>query len=496
MTQSNYQINAVDLDSTYIPGNDPNYVGIQAAVSNRKTVVFGQQLLSQTFPVGNINNAINYVQNVPTPIVDQDSTIITGVGSNSVFYKNRFNPSQSLIRATFGTLLENYPQNLSWQLLFSNQSSPILLTSYANNWVSVTASGSFSTNNLSNWSVGIQSPGTLWSWGVAYLGGTGNNSTYNFTLPVQVGNLSTWTQISSSFNSVIALQSNGTLWAWGGNSWGQLGQGNLTHYSSPVQVGALTTWSKINCGYTQTGVIKTDGTLWVWGNNSYGQLGLNTLTNFSSPVQVGALTTWSQISFGGYHAIALQNNGTLWSCGYNGQGQLGLNTSTNYSSFVQVGALTSWSQISSGNSFWLALQNNGTLWANGYNPFGALGTSNGVTTSSPVQVGALTTWTQISGGAYNSFAIQSNGTLWAWGSNNTGQLGINSSVNAVYSPVQVGGLSNWSKIFGYRGTTITNQSYSAGILSSTSLYVWGNNSTGNLGLTPLGISVTKITYGL
>jgi alpha-tubulin suppressor-like RCC1 family protein len=175
---------------------------------------------------------------------------------------------------------------------------------------------------------------------------------------------------------------------------------------------------------------------------------------------------------------------------------LGLNTSTNYSSFVQVGALTTWTAISAGINHWLALQSNGTLWANGYNPFGQLGTSNNITISSPVQIGALTSWTQISAGASNSFAIQTPGTLWTWGYNNIGQLGLNTTTQSVYSPVQVGALSNWSKITAYRGTSLFNYDYSFGILSDSSLYAWGNNSAGQLGLTPIGISVTKITYGL
>ena len=37
----------------------------------------------------------------------------------------------------------------------------------------------------------------------------------------------------------------GKLYAWGYNNFGTLGQGNTTNYSSPVQVGALTTWSNV-----------------------------------------------------------------------------------------------------------------------------------------------------------------------------------------------------------------------------------------------------------
>jgi alpha-tubulin suppressor-like RCC1 family protein len=74
--------------------------------------------------------------------------------------------------------------------------------------------------------------------------------------------------------------------------------------SSPVQVGALTTWSNIACGSSHTIATKTDGTLWAWGYNSYGQLGLGNTTFRSSPLQVGSLTTWDNIACGGNFTIA------------------------------------------------------------------------------------------------------------------------------------------------------------------------------------------------
>ena len=57
-TPSNYQNLGTDLDYSYVEANNPNYQSIVAAVSNRKTVMFGQQVISQTYPypIGNLNN--------------------------------------------------------------------------------------------------------------------------------------------------------------------------------------------------------------------------------------------------------------------------------------------------------------------------------------------------------------------------------------------------------------------------------------------------------
>jgi alpha-tubulin suppressor-like RCC1 family protein len=86
------------------------------------------------------------------------------------------------------------------------------------------------------------------------------------------------------------------LWAWGDNVFGQLGLNDTDNRSSPVQIGALTTWSQIASGRSFSLAIKTDGTLWSWGRNNYGKLGLNDTASRSTPVQVGALTTWTNLA--------------------------------------------------------------------------------------------------------------------------------------------------------------------------------------------------------
>ena len=92
---------------------------------------------------------------------------------------------------------------------------------------------------------------------------------------------------------------------WGYNVQGQLGQGDVVYRSSPVQVGALTTWSNIAGGNFHTIATKTDGTLWAWGNDNKGQLGLGDVILRSSPVQVGTIATWTKVAAIGSDSIAL-----------------------------------------------------------------------------------------------------------------------------------------------------------------------------------------------
>ena len=47
----------------------------------------------------------------------------------------------------------------------------------------------------------------------------------------------------------IALKTDGTLWTWGSAEYGMLANGTTSpDISSPVQVGALTTWTNLNKG--------------------------------------------------------------------------------------------------------------------------------------------------------------------------------------------------------------------------------------------------------
>ena len=140
----------------------------------------------------------------------------------------------------------------------------------------------------------VKADGTAWSWGDGGSGQLGHNNTTSLSSPVQIGALTNWLKFAAGYYMGHAIKTDGTLWTTGGrnDNYGQLGTNNLTNYSSPVQIGALTTWSKLAVGRDHTLALKTDGTVWAWGRNRYGQLGDGSTTNRSSPVQVGALTTW------------------------------------------------------------------------------------------------------------------------------------------------------------------------------------------------------------
>ena len=272
----------------------------------------------------------------------------------------------------------------------------------------------------------------------------------------------------------------GGLWGWGRNDSGSIGLGNRTAYSSPKQVGSLVTWRNIATAFNNfTLAVKSDGTLWSWGSNSNGQLGLNNRTAYSSPKQVGALTNWLKVSCGYTNSFAIKTDGTLWSWGDPISGQLGQGNLTYYSSPKQVGSLTNWASLGgSGNGGHMAaIKTDGTLWVWGSGQSGGLGLGNTTSYSSPKQVGSLTNWAScvVSASGLNQYtlAIKTDGTLWSWGENSSGQLGLGNTTS-YSSPKQVGALTSW-------GTISSANAFSASVKTNGTLWIWGNNSIGQLG---------------
>jgi alpha-tubulin suppressor-like RCC1 family protein len=145
--------------------------------------------------------------------------------------------------------------------------------------------------------------------------------------------------------------------------------------------------------------------------------------------------------------------GKLFMWGINNSASLGLGDTANRSSPVQVGAQTDWSAVATGNHT-LAVKNIGQLWSWGTNYAGQLGQNNTTARSSPVQVGALTDWaTPSTNGAQFSSCIKTDGTLWSWGNNISGVLGLGDAA-VRSSPVQVGSLTTWANISAGNATAL------------------------------------------
>ena len=312
-----------------------------------------------------------------------------------------------------------------------------------------------------------------------------------FPIGTDVANYSN--NFTCSYSSMFNIKSDGTLWAWGSKDAGQLGLRDLIDRYSPIQVGTLSNWSQAEGGFFHSAAIKTDGTLWTWGQNNLGQLGISSTIQKNSPTQtyIAAFNfknilpnystktnpiniNWNTFACGYKHTIGLKTDGTLWGWGNNNFGQLGIGDVAVRNSPIQVGTSSDWSKVAGGAYHVLALKTNGTLWACGYNGLGSLALGDRTNRSSMVQIGTLSDWSKISTSVnHHVVAIKSDGTLWGWGRNSEGQLGLSDLTNRS-SPVQVGTLSNWSQL-------ACNPLYSLATKTDGTLWAWGSNAYGQLG---------------
>jgi alpha-tubulin suppressor-like RCC1 family protein len=209
--------------------------------------------------------------------------------------------------------------------------------------------------------------------------------------------------------------------------------------------------------------IKNDNTLWTWGYGNCGGLGDGVGgNNRSSPdTTVGGGTTWCQASAKYFSTAAIKTDGTLWTWGGNTFGQLGQGDTAHKSSPATVaGGGTNWCQTSMSCLHSGAVKTNGTLWTWGANSkctdFGTQttgllgsGQSTFASRSSPgTTAGGGTNWCFVSMGGSSGAGIKTDGTLWTWGPNYCGELGIGILSGACRSsPVSVvGGITVWHKV--------------------------------------------------
>ena len=336
----------------------------------------------------------------------------------------------------------------------------------------------------------IRTSGIMQSCGRNNAGQLGQGDNRDKYYLYQVGTGLDWVIISGGSGFSFARKSNGKLYSWGANSFGKLGLGDEIDRNTPTQVDTTLEWSAISLGYDHTIAVKTNNTMYSWGWNSYaGQLGLGDFVNRDTPSQIGTASDWRNASVGAWHSLACKTDGTVYSWGNNDSGQLG-DDGTDRNSPVQIGIVSDWSMVFAGRAHSITLKTNRTIYSWGENYCGQLGlgnTGSGTNRNTPTQIGTFSDWNQIALGyipsafAFTSYdhciGKKTNGTIYSWGDNNYGQLGLGNSGFGTnkFSPTQIGIDSDWIEIS-------AGAAFSIGLKKDTTIYSWGRNDYGQLGL--------------
>lgn len=221
-------------------------------------------------------------------------------------------------------------------------------------------------------------------------------------------------------------------------------------------------WGDNSTATAHTCGIQIDGSMWCWGLNRAGQLGLGDTDTRYRPVRVGGDSDWVQVSTDNGMTCAIKTGRTLWCWG----GRYGHVPS-------RVDEARNWRSIALGDGYRCGTRTNDSLWCWGRNTIGQLGLGDSKGRKNPVRVAG--SWASVDAGGATTCGIQVDHGLYCWGDNEEGQMGTGDSPVFGYSPTRVGEATDWTQV-------VDGWNYTCGIRASSTLWCWGNNDVGQLGL--------------
>uniref|UniRef100_A0ABS3ISC5 InlB B-repeat-containing protein n=1 Tax=Bifidobacterium asteroides TaxID=1684 RepID=A0ABS3ISC5_9BIFI len=303
-------------------------------------------------------------------------------------------------------------------------------------------------------------------------------------------------QVSAGHDHTLAVGSDGHVYAWGDNRKGELGDSTTINKNTPVRIteneaikGKI--FISVSAGTTFSMALASDGTVYTWGDNSRGELGNGSTTDSSVPVKANLNATITAISAGYWHAMALSSSGTIYTwgdneCGQLGNGHTGVNVNSSPAAVSSSGV--TFTTISAGYDFQTALDSQGHAYAWGRNQGGQLsigtmdGTSSGSNVYTPSRIYGdstgnpdSTVYTDIDAGYLHVLALSNTGKVYYWGYPLT-KSDKADSVHSFY-PSQVSLPPEAAT-----PVSVSAGDYSSAMVDSAgSLYMFGSNSSGQLG---------------
>ena len=276
----------------------------------------------------------------------------------------------------------------------------------------------------------------------------------------------------------------GTLLVYGDNQFGQLGKGGKAQSKKPAVFTSKNSEidpahiREIYAGCDYSFFLMDDGSIYGVGNNAYNPLllGYNrsmAATHVRIPLED---TTIVKMACGFGQVLALNEAGEVWAWGRNSDGQVGCGTTKKITAPQKL-PLTGIVDIAAGGKFSIALDKDGVLWGWGKNESHQLSNGKEKYFASPIQVdiGDIRP-VFIDAGGETISVVDTEGKLWMWGRNDVMQIGIDTKNQAVLEP----------RLFEELPAPVVfvdsynSQTYV--ILSDGSLWGWGNNRSGQLGL--------------
>jgi len=316
----------------------------------------------------------------------------------------------------------------------------------------------------------IMENGSLWGWGDNSYGAIGDGTTEDRNMPVKI--MDDVRMADSAFGVSMAVKNDNTLWAWGDNSRGLYG--NITTEDSRVPLKVMDDVIFVSIGGNHVAAIKSDNSLWVWGTTD--QYEYYDMFFPRIPTMVMSDVVYVSAGLSG-HTMVITEDRTLWGWGINNSGELGIGVCEvrllpQPRELPPVRIMDNVAQVITGGEITGAVTLDGALWAWGNNQVGGVGDGTNRDRYYPVRILEDIKYMSL------TTALTSDGVMWAWGMRIFGYG--TETIN--YYPVKI---TDSVAMISSMGHTLIKK-------NDETLWVWGNNSSGQLGIYSLYYSLSPV----
>jgi alpha-tubulin suppressor-like RCC1 family protein len=353
----------------------------------------------------------------------------------------------------------------------------------------------------------IDASGAPWCWGRNNVGQLGDGTLTNRSTPVRVvrptggfGHALRFTQIATGYNTTCALAESQQAYCWGSNFSGQVGDGTKVARSVPTLVQGGLQFTSVTVGNSQSCGLTASGAAYCWGLGRDGILGTGDTVSTTTPRAVTGGLTFASISASFFGTCGVTAAGAAYCWGQNPYGNLGVSSvNAKYFSPTAVTGGLAFTQ------FHIAVINScgvaggaAYCWGREYNAGGlGQGAPTTATLWTPTAVTGGLSFAEVHPSTGNNIfsstcGLTTTGAAYCWGPNDYGQLGSSTALpscsfnngTTTYTfpcsatPVAVSGGRTYS--------VLRTGREAACAVSGSTLYCWGRNDQGQLGVAPAG----------
>jgi alpha-tubulin suppressor-like RCC1 family protein len=290
--------------------------------------------------------------------------------------------------------------------------------------------------------------------------------------------------LSAGATHTCGVALDGAAYCWGNDSTGALGTVGGPA-PGPALVAGGHVFSQITAGYTHTCALATDGTAYCWGANSRGQLGTGDTVSRAIQAPVADNERFTQLSAGQERTCGRTQSGRVLCWGaiwlYR-SGGLEYTRAQNVPSEVPGAPSLTGLTVGSFTTCGLVSKTAYCWEANAHGEMGN-GTTDGSTT--PVAVSGDLAFVQLSAGIIQTCGVATDGAAYCWGNDSFGQLGVSPGVLSARCAVQnLPCALTPVRVIGwrrFRSVSTGFGNHSCGVTVDTNIYCWGLAQSGQLG---------------